>query len=97
MKSVSPTETTPCLFAEKRKAGKVSSPKSFCEPKRQFLRDYLAALEKLKVAQREYKEMLAVGKGEGVALRSTQRIEAIKALTEAARARYTDHCQVHDC
>ena len=75
----------------------MSSPKSSCEPKRQFLRDYLAALEKLKVAQREYKEMLAMGKGEGVALRSTQRIEAIKALTEAARARYTDHCHVHGC
>ena len=96
MQPVSPTETTPCLSAEKRKAGKMPSPKLSCDVKRELLHDYIAALERVKVAEREHTEMLLTAT-DGMALRSSHRLEAIKALRNAARDRYSDHCHAHRC
>ena len=74
------------------------SPKLSCDVKRLLLHDYIAALERVKVARREHTEMLvAAGTSDGMALRSSQRIEAIKALCNAVRERYSDHCHVHRC
>jgi spermidine synthase len=70
---------------------------SGCDLKRQLLADYMASLEHLKVAEQEHKEILTVGTGDGVVLRSTQRIEAIKAMSGEARARYAEHCHAHRC
>jgi len=76
----------------------VPSPKLSCDLKRQLLHDYIAALERVKVARREHTEMLvAAGTRDGMALRSSQRIEAIKALCNAIRERYSDHCHLHRC
>jgi hypothetical protein len=98
MKSVSPTETTPCLSAEKLKEGNVSSPKLSCDVKGELLRDYIAALERVQVAEREHTATLVTaGTSDGMALRSSQGIEAIKALRNAARERYSDHCHIHRC
>jgi hypothetical protein len=55
-------------------------PKTSCETKRDLLVEYLSSLERLKVAEWEHKELLTAGMGDGVALRSAQRIEAIKSL-----------------
>ena len=68
-----------------------------CDVKRQLLADYLARLERCKVAEQEHKEILTVGTGDGVVLRSTQRIEAIKAMSGEARARYAEHCHALRC
>jgi hypothetical protein len=67
-----------------------------CDVKRQLLADNLACLERLKVAEREHSEIL-LASSDGVALRSTQRIEAMKALSSAACARYAAHCHNHRC
>ena len=72
-------------------------PKTPCEIKRDLLVEYLSTLERLKGADSEYKQLLAAGMGEGVVLRSAQRIEAIKSLCRAARAKYADHCRAHRC
>ena len=55
--------------------------------KRQLLADYLACLERLKAAEREHSEVLLTDSDDAV-LRSAQRIEAMKAVCSAARARY---------
>ena len=68
-----------------------------CQMKRDLLVDYLETLEKLKVAQWDHKEILTIGTGDGLALRSAQRIEAIKSQCRAARAKYTEHCRAHRC
>ena len=68
-----------------------------CGMKRDLLRAYMAALEKLKVAQREHEEILAGRAGESVASRSTQRIEVIKALASSARMRFSAHRHEHRC
>ena len=68
-----------------------------CDVKRQLLADHLACLERLKVAEREHSEILIAGTGDGVVSRSTFRIEAMKALSSAARARYAEHCHQHRC
>ena len=65
--------------------------------KRDLLVEYLSTLERLKVADWEHKQILAAGMGDGVALRSAKRIEAIKSLCRAARRKYTDHCHAHRC
>ena len=65
-----------------------------CGMKRDLLREYMAALEKLKVAQTEHEEILAAGTAEGLA---TQRIQAIKALASAARMRFSAHRHEHRC
>ena len=65
--------------------------------KRDLLLDYLSTLEKLKVAEREHKEILAAGTSDGAAARSAVRIKAIKALSSLARAKYTEHCRAHHC
>jgi spermidine synthase len=70
---------------------------SICDVKRQLLADYMASLEHLKVAEQEHKEILIAGTGDGVVPRSALRIEAKKALSSAARARYADHCHSHRC
>ena len=70
---------------------------SKCDVKRQLLADYMTSLEHLKVAKREHAEILMMDTGDGVAVRSTQRIEGIKALSSAARARYAEHCHQHRC
>ena len=62
-----------------------------------LLIDYLFALERLKVAQFEHKEILTIGIGDGLALRSAQRIEAIKAECRMSRAKFTEHCRAHRC
>jgi hypothetical protein len=72
-------------------------PTKKCEVKSALLREYMAALEKLKVAQQEHKQILAAGTGEGVVLRSRQRIEAFKRLCSTARVKYSDHCHAHRC
>ena len=68
-----------------------------CEVKRDLLVAYLATLERLKVADWEHKQIVAAGTVNGAGLRSVQRIEAIKALRNAARDRYSYHCNVHYC
>lgn len=68
-----------------------------CKVKSELLREYLAAREKLQVARREYKEILAADTGEGATLRSRHRIEAIKSLASEARVKYACHCHVHRC
>jgi hypothetical protein len=68
-----------------------------CGMKRDLLREYMSALEKLKVAQREHEEILAAGTGESGASRSTHRIEAIKAIASAARMRFSAHRHEHRC
>jgi hypothetical protein len=68
-----------------------------CELKSELLREYMAALEKLKVAHTQYREILAAGIGETVASRWKQRIEAIKALAGAARMRFSAHRHEHRC
>jgi hypothetical protein len=68
-----------------------------CDVKRQLLDDYMASLEHVKIAQREYTEILTVGTGGGAALRSSERIEVLKALSGEARARYAEHCHAHRC
>ena len=75
----------------------MSSPNSPCEVKTELLRDYAPVLERVKIARREHTETLAAGAGDDLALRSTQRIAAIKALCITVRARYTGHCHVHRC
>jgi hypothetical protein len=71
--------------------------KTPCQMKRDLLVDYLSTMERLKVAQWEHKEILTIGIGDGLALRSAQRIEAIKSLCRAARAKYSEHCRAHRC
>ena len=56
---------------------------SSCEVKRELRRDYVAILERVKVARREHTETLAAGGSDSLALRSTQRVAAIKALCSA--------------
>ena len=68
-----------------------------CEVKRDLLVEYLSTLERLKVADWEHKQILAAGMGDGVTLRSAQRIEEIKSLCRAARVEYTEHCRTHRC
>ena len=68
-----------------------------CEVKRDLLVEYLSMLERLKAADWEHKQILAAGIGEGVTLRSAQRIEEIKLLCRAARVEYTKHCHAHHC
>jgi len=68
-----------------------------CGMKGDLLREYMAALEKLKVAQTQHKEIVAAGTGEGVTTRWTQRIQAIKALASAARMRFSAHRHEHRC
>ena len=68
-----------------------------CKVKSELLREYLAAREKLQVARREYKQILAADTGEGATLRSRHRIEAIKSLASEARVKYACHCHVHRC
>jgi hypothetical protein len=51
-----------------------------CELKRELLAEYIATLEKFKMAEREHKELLLAGTGQGVVQRSTKRVEAIKKL-----------------
>ena len=75
----------------------MGSSKTPCEIKRDLLVDYLSALERLKVAQWEHKEILTIGIGDGLALRSAQRIEAIKAACRISMAKYTEHCRAHRC
>jgi len=72
------------------------SPKLCCDVKRELLHVYIAALERVKVAEREHAEMLLTAT-DGMALRSSHRLEAIKSLRNAARDRYSDHCHVHRC
>ncbi len=72
------------------------SPKLSCDVKRELLHVYIAALERVKVAEREHTEMLLTAT-DGMALRSSHRLEAIKSLRNAARERYSDHCHVHRC
>ena len=70
---------------------------SICDVKRQLLADYMASLEHLKVAEQEHKEILTAGTGDGVVSRSSLRVEAKKALSSVARARYAEHCHAHRC
>ena len=72
------------------------SQKLCCDVKRVLLHVYIAALERVKVAERELTEMLLTAT-DGMALRSSHRLEAIKSLRNAARDRYSDHCHVHRC
>jgi hypothetical protein len=62
-----------------------------CEIKTALLQEYLATLEKLKVAEGEHKEIVMAGTGQGVVLRSSKRLEAIKRLSTTARQNYSDH------
>ena len=68
-----------------------------CEVKRDLLVEYLSTLERLKAADWEHKQILAAGTGDGVALRSAERIEELKLLCRAARMEYTEHCRAHHC
>jgi hypothetical protein len=69
-----------------------------CGLKHELLREYMAALEKLKVVQDEYEEVLAAGtRGRGIASRCVQRIKAIKALASEARMRFSVHRHEHRC
>jgi nitrate reductase beta subunit len=67
-----------------------------CDLKRQLLADYMAALKNLKVARREFAEILTAG-CDAMALRSMHRIKAIKELCSAARVRFTTHRHQHRC
>ena len=68
-----------------------------CDLKRELLREYIAALEKLKVVQDE-EEVLAAGtRGRSIASRCVQRIKAIKALASEARMRFSAHRHEHRC
>jgi hypothetical protein len=60
-----------------------------CELKRELLREYMATLEKFKMAEREHKELLLA--------RTTKRVEAIKKLCTTARMNYRDHRLAHHC
>jgi hypothetical protein len=90
--SLRPRQLLPRLW--KRKEGEVPKP---CEVKRDLLVEYLSTLQQLKVADWEHKQILVVGTGDGVALRSAQRIEAIKSLCTEARVKYIAHCRAHRC
>jgi hypothetical protein len=68
-----------------------------CELKRESLAEYMATLEKFKMAEREHKEIVLAGTGQGVVQRSTKRVEAIKKLCTTARENYRDHCHAHRC
>ena len=68
-----------------------------CEIKTELLAEYMATLEKFKVAEREHKEILLVGTGQAVVQRSAKRVEAIKKLCTTARENYRDHCKAHRC
>ena len=68
-----------------------------CQIKRDLLVEHLTMLERLKVAERAHKEIVAGGTSDGAAARSGVRILAIKALSSLARAKYAEHCQAHRC
>jgi hypothetical protein len=53
----------------------------------------MATLEKFKVAEREHKEILLAGIGQGVVQRSAKRVDAMKQLCTTARENYSDHCK----
>jgi hypothetical protein len=80
MKSVSPHRDNSlplCREAERRQ--NVSRPKLSCDVKRELLRDYIAALERVQVAEREHTAMLlTAGTSDGMALRSSQRLKQSK-------------------
>ena len=65
--------------------------------KTELLREYLATFGQFKVAEREHKEILLAGTGQGVVQRSAKRVEAIKKLFTTARENYSDHCKAHRC
>jgi hypothetical protein len=71
--------------------------KTPCQIKRDLLMEHLSMLERLKVAEREHKEILAAGPSDGAVARSWVRIQAIKALSSLARTKYTEHCRAHRC
>ena len=71
--------------------------KTPCQIKRDLLVEHLFMLERLKVAEREHKKILAAGTSDGAAARSAVRIQAIKALSSLVRAKYTEHCRAHQC
>jgi len=72
--------------------------KTPCQTKRELLVDYLETREELKIAQLEHKEILMIGRsGDGLVLRSAQRIEAIKAECRLSKAKYVKHCRAHRC
>lgn len=71
--------------------------KTPCQRKRDLLVEYLSTLERLKVAEREHKEILAAGTSDGLTARSAVRIKAIEALSSLARAKYAEHCRAHRC
>jgi hypothetical protein len=79
---------------EETEEGEVPTP---CEVKRDLLVAYLTTLQRLKLAEWEHKEILAAGMGDGVTLRSAQRIEEVKSRCREARVKYTDHCREHRC
>ena len=98
MQSVSPHRDNSLPLCRETERRQSVSPKLSCDVKRELLRDYIAALERVKVARREHTEMLvAAGTSDGLALGSSQRVEAIKALCNTVRERYSDHCHVHRC
>ena len=68
-----------------------------CEMGTELLGEYMATLEKFKVAEREHKEILLAGTGQGVVQRSVKRLDATKNLCTTARENYSDHCKVHRC
>jgi hypothetical protein len=51
----------------------------------------MATPEKFKAAEREHKEILLAGTGQGVVQRSANRIEAIKRLCTTPRENYGEH------
>ena len=72
-------------------------PTKKCKVKSKLLGEYLAAREKLQVAQQAHKQILAGGTDENVILRSRQRVEAIKSLAGEAKVKFVCHCHVHQC
>jgi hypothetical protein len=68
-----------------------------CDIKRELFADYLACLDRWKIAQIEHEDILTGGTVGGVVSRSALGMEAKKALSTAARARYAEHCQAHRC
>ena len=65
------------LTVGKRRQGQ-SERKKPCQMKRDLLLDHLSRLEKPKVAEREHKEILGAGTGDGAAARSAVRIKAMR-------------------
>jgi len=70
----------------------VLNTKSPCETQNALLAEYLAELEKMRVAQREHVEILKAGTGG-----AKPQLEELMNECSAARSRHVEHRRDHHC